>query len=151
MPVSSFVRSVPAEKTLRAVAVEEPLPPDLDEALCDLRGARETAREDGFPEPSGVAIENAERLLRAMYGIWPCRFWTYPTSDGEIAVDTPGDLDGSVILLCDSKGGALCLANIGGRQRHKVYDPAPVRPDAFLREALTELKAWGRGGRRQGA
>ncbi len=86
MPVSSFVRRTSAVETPRAAAAGDPLPPDLAEALDDLREARAEAREEGFPEPSGVAVENAERLLRAMYEIRPRRYWPSPTPDGEIAI-----------------------------------------------------------------
>lgn len=151
MPVSSFMRSAPVVETPRAAASGDPLPSDLAEALEELAQAREEAREDGFPEPSDAALSNAERLLRAIHGNWPGRYWVYPTQDGEIAIDTPGGLDGSVVFLCESKGGALCLVNIGGRRRHKTYPAAPARPDAFLSAALEELTAWGRGGRRRGA
>ena len=37
----------------RAAPDRDALPPDLAEALDDLREARAEAREEGFPEPSG--------------------------------------------------------------------------------------------------
>ena len=95
------------------------MPPELAEALDDLHRARKEAREDGFPEPSDAAIGNAERLLRAAYEAWPGRYWVYPTQDGEIAIDSPGGFGRSVVLLCDSDGGALCLVNIGGRSSYR--------------------------------
>ena len=77
----------------------------LNDALHDLREARDEAREEGLPQPSDTALGNAERLLREMYGISPRRFEVYPTPDGEIAIDAPDGQGRSVILLCDSEGG----------------------------------------------
>ena len=93
----------------------------LRAALSDLNEAVTDAAEEGFPRPTDDAIQSARRLLTQMYAIAPQRFEVYPTADGEIALDLPNER-GSVILLCDSRGGALCLV-----------------PDGFVREAFTEL------------
>ena len=90
---------------------------ELNDALHDLREARDEARDEGFPQPSDIALQNAERLLREMHGISPRRFEVYPTPDGEIAIDAPDGQGRSVILLCDSEGGALCLVNLNGNHR----------------------------------
>ncbi len=113
---------------------------DLNDALRDLDEAREEAREEGFPQPSDVALENAGRLLREMYGISPRRFEVYPTPDGEIAIDAPHGQGRSVILLCDSEGGALCLVNVNGKHRRARYSTTETLPDGFMREALDDLK-----------
>ena len=93
----------------------------LNEALRDLQGATNEAREEGFPPPSGIALNNAECLLRGMYAISPRRYEIYPTPDQEIAIDAPGGYGRSVILLCDSDGGALCLVNMNGEHRRARY------------------------------
>lgn len=104
---------------------------DLDEAVTD-------AAEEGFPKPTGDAIQSARRLLTQLYAIAPQRFEVYPTADGEIALDLPNER-GSVILLCDSQGGALCLVNVNGVQRRARYSTVTSLPDGFVREALIEL------------
>ena len=43
---------------------------ELNEGLYDLRQATDKAIEEGFLVPSGIALENADRLLREMYGLW---------------------------------------------------------------------------------
>ena len=88
---------------------------ELTGALYDLSNARDEAREEGFRLPSNAALQNAEVLLREMYGISARRFEVYPTPDGEIAIDAPGGPGRSVLLLCGSEGGALCLVNMSGR------------------------------------
>ncbi len=111
----------------------------LEDALQDLHEAREEAREEEFPEPSGTAIANAERLLRAMYEISPQRFEVYPTPDGEIAIDAPGGYGESVLLLCESSGGALCMVDVNGEHRRARYGSTRTLPDGFIGEALREL------------
>ena len=112
----------------------------LSEMLADLAGARGEAAEEGFPAPSDLAIANAERVLTRMRRFSsPRRAEIYPTPDGEIAIDAPID-GGSVLLLCDSDGGALCLVNLNGNQRQKRYASADELPDVFLERVLAELE-----------
>ena len=122
--------------------IEKALNPELYDALYDLQEATDEALEEGFPVPSEIALENAERLLREMYWISPRRFEVYPTPDGEIAIDAPGGHRRSVLLLCDSEGGALCLVNMNGNHRRARYDTTNTLPDGFVREALIELEQW---------
>ena len=111
---------------------------DLRDALHDLRETEDEAREEGTPVPSGAALESAERLLKEMYPISPRRFEVYPTPDGEVAIDAPSR-GSSVLLLCDSDGGALCLVNVDGAHRRARYSTTRTLPDGFVREALVEL------------
>ena len=112
----------------------------LSDALSDLGEAVKEALDDGFPKPSETALNNADRLLRAMYKISPRRFEVYPTPDGEIAIDAPNGQGSSVILLCESEGGALCLANLKCGHRRSRYSSAQILPDGFVREALADLE-----------
>ena len=90
--------------------------------------------------PSKLAMGNARRLLEAMYRISGRRFEVYPTPDGEVAIDAPGETGRSVLLLCDSQGGALVLVNMNGKHRRARYSDSNLLPDGFVREALAELK-----------
>ena len=117
------------------------LPSELSDALEDLREASQEAREEGFPAPSGLALSNAERLLKAMYDISPQRFEVYPTPDGEIAIDAPNGNGQSVLLLCKPDGGVLCMANLRGGHTHRSYSNADTLPDDFLRKSLTALES----------
>ena len=114
---------------------------ELNDALHDLREASDEARDEGFPQPSDTALGNAERLLREMYGISPRRFEVYPTPDGEIAIDAPDGQGRSVILLCDSEGGALCMVNLNGNHRRARYSTTETLPDGFVHEALALRQA----------
>ena len=49
----------------------------------------------------------------------------------EIAIDAPGGHGRSVLLLCDSEGGTLCLVNMNGNHRRARYDTTNTLPDGF--------------------
>ena len=112
----------------------------LSDAFAALNHAAAEAEEEGFPMPSDVAVVNAKRLLHEMYAIAPQRFEVYPTPDAEIAIRAlaPGR---SVIVLCESDGEALCLANLNNGRRRKRFDSVDALPDRFLKKALLDLKS----------
>ena len=118
-------------------------PAQLAAALRDLDEILDEAREEDFPEPGEAALHNAKRLLREMYAISQRRFEIYPTPDGEIAIDAPDNRGSSVLLLCDSGGGALCLVNMKGKHRRARYSTTETLPDGFIREAMAELSRQG--------
>lgn len=151
-PCSSTLEEDVVEEDARAaggnrsdVATMEPsvVHRDLHDALFDLDQAEDEAREEGFPALSGKALGNARRLLYAMYRTSPRRFEIYPTPDGEIAIDAPGEPGRSVLLLCGSDGGALCLVNMNGAHRRARYSDTHELPDGFVNEALSELEQAG--------
>ena len=113
---------------------------DLQDAMADLRTAPDEADEEGYPLPKEIALSNAKRILQRLYAFWPIRYEVHPTPDGEIAVVAPGGFGRSVMVLCDSQGGALCMVNLNGKHRRARYSSADGLPDGFLREALDELK-----------
>ena len=112
---------------------------ELLAAARDLEEAADEAREEGFPVPSNTAMEYARTILYAVYGFSPRRYEVYPTPDGEIAIDASGGFGRSVLILCESGGGALCLVNMEGSHRRARYTDAKTLPDGFVREALAEL------------
>lgn len=117
---------------------------ELQASLADLDDVIKEAHEEGFPPPSKETIELAERLLRGMYGLRPCRFEVYPTQDGEVTLHAAGPPGNSVRVLCRAAEGVLCLVNLDGRQhRRAAYKPRATAalPDGFLREALADLGA----------
>ena len=120
-------------------AVAPLLRPDLEEALEDLRAAPDEAMDEGYPPPTQLVLANAGRILRRMHALLPTRFEVYPTPDGEVAVVAPGAPRHSVMVLCDSNGGALCTVNMDGEHRRARYSNASSLPDGFLRDALNEL------------
>lgn len=112
---------------------------ELEEALEDLRATPDEALDEGYPQPTPLALANAGRILHRMHALLPTRLEVYPTPDGEVAVVAPGALRRSVMVLCDSKGGALCMVNMDGNHRRARYSTAKSLPDGFLRDALKEL------------
>lgn len=131
-----------ALKSIRVVSVNPvvELPKyQLFSALSDLSEAVSEAEEEGYPRPSDIAIKNAEILIRDVYKISPRRYEVYPTPDGEIAIDAPNGRGSSVILLCDSEGGALCLVNMDRKHRRKYYPSIDSLSDGFVYESLMGL------------
>lgn len=114
---------------------------ELSLALTDLQDAAEYAREEGFSIPSKFAIDSAGRLLKEIRKISLLHLEVYPTADGEIAIQVPNGRGRSVLLLCDSAGGALCLANLESEHRRKSYPTADTLPDKFLRQAFMDLES----------
>lgn len=118
----------------------ERFPVSLAEALYDLDQVTEEAGEEGFPAPSEKAVQNAKRLLRQMFHLSNRRYEIYPTQDGEVAIDAPDGPGRSVLLLCDSNGGALCMVNLPSGHRRARYFTTDMLPDGFVREALNDLE-----------
>ena len=120
-------------------ARKEDLPVQLANALRDLHEINDEADEEGIPPVSESAIANADRLIRALYDILPRQYLVELLPEGVIAITVPGGFRCSLMLLCESDGGALCSVNMNGEHRRKRYPHANQLPDRLLREALSEL------------
>lgn len=112
---------------------------DLEEALADLRATPEEAVEQGYARPTALALANAGRILRQMHALHPTRLEVYPTPDGEVAIVAPGSPRRSVMVICESNGGALCTVNMDGEHRRARYSTADNLPDDFCTDALDQL------------
>ena len=115
---------------------EEP----LYNALNILAGAMEEARREEFVLPSYIALENARRLLENMYRISPRYYDVYPTEEGDISIDAPGGYNRSFVTLCYNDGRVLCLANINGDRKRRLYESGELLPDSFVTDALERLQ-----------
>ena len=102
----------------------------LRDALAELDGVLAEAREEGFEEPSDDAAQNAGKLLRAMYSWRPSHYEVYPTREREVAIYTPGARRRSVLVLCESTGGVMCLVNLDGQYRHTICSSADMLPES---------------------
>ena len=111
-------------------------PPDLVDALLDLYGAPKEAEEEGDVVPEKHAIENAERVLRAVYRAAPRPYSVYPMSDGDIAIDAHTPDGTKVVVMCDPNGSARCLVHIDGEFSQQNYDDPSIIPDRFIMDAL---------------
>ena len=136
--IHPFLDQVPPHR-LEEFLREIVFPKELADALRELKNSSIEAEEEGFAKPSDLALSNAEHLLRKMYELSPQRFEVYPTPDAEIAIRALAPRR-SVILLCDSLGGTLCLVNLNSGRRRKRYPNIDALPDSFLGKALLDLK-----------
>ena len=110
---------------------------DLNAALEDLDGVIDEAREDGYPEPTPQAIENAHLLVKAMYDIRPMRYDIYPMDDGEVVID--GGSERRMGVFCYPDGSVLYIG-WAGDERVRVHRDSPDDiPYEFLNIALHQL------------
>ena len=124
-----------------ANAREEDLPAQIANALRELDELNDEAKEEGIEPPSESAMTDAKRVLRAIYDILPRDYVMDLFPEGVIAIIVPGGFKRSVMVLCESDGGALCSVNMNGKHRRKRYlRTDQLLLDSFLREALRELE-----------
>jgi hypothetical protein len=110
---------------------------DLNAALEELEGVTEEAREDGYPDTTPQAIENARLLVRAMYDIRPMRYDIYPMDDGEVVID--GGSERRIGVFCYPDGSVLYIGWADGeRVRIRRRDSKDI-PHEFLNLALRQL------------
>ena len=117
--------------------------PRLTDALDDLKECQEEAAEQGFPKPTQTAVDNAERLLQAMFKLLPRRFEVYPMPSGAIAIQASKAPEIAISVLCDSDGAVHCLVSAPDHFRRARYSTADILPDGFLYDALKDLERFG--------
>lgn len=99
----------------------------------------EEARVEGYEPVSEEARSSARRILRQISNEFSLDYDVYPTAEREVAIRAGGGRGRSVLILCDSKGGAACFASFDGSKRRARWADASLVPDGFVREALSEL------------
>jgi hypothetical protein len=126
--------------TIEGVEATYAISDDLRSVLEDLDSVIADAAEDDFPSPSPLAIDNAKRLLMAVFRASPRRYEVYPTPDAEVAIDAPNGKGSSVLLLCGSDGEVLCLVNRNGDSDSRSYPSVDRLPDSFIIDSLWYLE-----------
>ena len=107
--------------------------------LNDLNGVQSEAQEQGYPDPTPIAIRNSKYLIEVLYGIVPLRYEVYPTICGEIAIDTPGGLNASALVLCGSDGNVMYVASSANREFSGRDLSVEEIPDSRLCQILALL------------
>ena len=113
---------------------------DLDAALNELEGVREEAREEGYPDPTTQAIENARALVNVMYRIRRMRFDIYLVGEGEIVIDG-GERGRRIGVFCYPDGRVVYIGWSDGERRRIQRQSLKDIPLDFLRQALHQLEA----------
>ena len=104
------------------------------------RDLKREANEEGFPEPSYEAAVKAQYMLESLeHRLLPSPAETYPTPDGEIAIDIRGGYRKGLLLLYERKGSVLMLLTIDGVHQRAYFDKPPRHVNGFLQDALHEL------------
>ncbi len=116
------------------------VPEQLQAALDDLGVVAEEARIEQFPIPPQSLVDEAERLIRKLYSIYPARYEVSADPDGAVAIDVRNGRRQWLLLLCESDGGALVLSNLEIGESSRYMSVHEIS-DSFLREALDLLKS----------
>ncbi len=122
------------------VKVQEPADLDLDllAALGDVACINDQAREEGYPVPSALAIDNARSLVRTMFQMLPVRYDVYPSDDGEIVID--GGVAGRrIFVYCYANGDVLYIGWVDGERHHIRTSGDGYIATEFLTRALGQL------------
>ena len=114
---------------------------DLDAALDELESIVETAEEDDCLQPTPLAIENADFLVKALYNISSRRYDIYPMSGGEIVIDG-GNRGRRIGVFCYPNGRVLYVGWVDGVRRKVSKDGVADVPQEFLNKALAQLDAF---------
>ena len=109
------------------------------QALEELVEIEQEAEEEGLPQISAEAKENARRIL-IYFARHPVLSTVYPTEDAEIAIlfrscTTPS----SVLILLEDSGRAVCISYTNGESRHRRYGNWSDVPDDFVEEQVRVL------------
>ena len=113
---------------------------DLEAALDELESIVDAAKEDDCLEPTPLAIENADFLVKTLYDISPRRYDIYPMSGGEIVIDG-GNRGRRIGVFCYPDGRVLYVAWVDDVRQKVSKDGVGAVPYEFLSKALTQLDA----------
>lgn len=116
---------------------EDTIPPMLQGVLDSLYGIKAAAIEDECDQPSDLAINNAEVVLREMFAQSARLFDIYPMVGGEIAIDAggPGRRLG---VFCYPDGRVQYVGLIGSESEEIRQDGISSIPIDFLRRVLSQ-------------
>lgn len=110
---------------------------DLEEALADLRATPEEAVEQGYARPTALALAKPDAFCaRCMRYAPPVSKSIQRLTERSPSLRRPRH---SVMVICESNGGALCTVNMDGEHRRARYSTADNLPDDFCTDALDQL------------
>ena len=106
----------------------------------DWQSIEEEANEEGFPIPNREAISNAKKILASLQQYSDRQFDTYPTPEGEVAIDSPDGTGQSFLVLCESSGEVLYVANLESGPTHLRCPSGLTVPEEFIANSINALK-----------
>ena len=116
---------------------EETISPVLREALDSLYGVKIAALEDDCDQPSDLAINNAEAVLRRMFTLSPTTYDIYPMVGGEIAIDA-GNRGRRLGVFCYPDGRVQYVGLLGHDSEEIRQFGVGSIPLDFLRRFLSQ-------------
>lgn len=117
-----------------------------EQALEDLSNIEEDALNMEYPLPTSLAIDEARRIITAMNEYRPLDYEVFAMPDGEVGISVSGPFGRSMLLVCESNGGARCVVTVNRVSRQARYDESKFLVDDFVKEGLRDLEPNLRGG-----
>ena len=115
----------------------ESIPQLLRDALDSLYEVKVLAKEDECDEPSDLAINNVEVVLREMFTLSPRPYDIYPMVGGEIAIDAGND-GRRLGVFCYPDGRMQYVGLLGTDSEEVRQDSVSSIPVEFLRRFLSQ-------------
>ena len=116
----------------------EGIPQMLSDALDVLYEVKAVALEEECDEPSDLAINNAEAVLRQMFDASPRIYDIYPMGGGEIVIDA-GYGERRIGVFCYPDGRMQYVGLLDEEPEEVREDSAENIPTDFLRRVLNQL------------
>ena len=116
----------------------EDIPEMLRDALDALSGVKFVAWEEDCDEPSDLAINNAEVVLRKMFDLSPRTYDIYPMGSGEIVIDA-GNRGHRIGVFCYPDGRMQYVTLLDNERQDIRRDGVQNIPIDLLNRALNKL------------
>ena len=116
---------------------------EYKEAQAELARVKKAAVEEDCPVPSDEIVEEAGELLARMFREAPFPYDVTPEDDGGIAIHAIHD-EVYVCVILSADGPDRCFMNVDGERWRSTYTERPRVFGRFLKEALRNLRRYGR-------
>ena len=114
--------------------------PEVADSFAEFDGIDEAAKRMEMVVPGKQVKQTAKRILTALAQEFPRYYMVSPDEDGEVAIETIGEL-GRVLIVCDEEGVA-CFTIVKKQDGYKRYDHEEAKhlPNDFIRSAVKGIK-----------
>ena len=95
----------------------------------------------GDSMPSENDVEEAKRIVQALWEHLPNDTDIYLMEERKVAIEVHGKPGRAFLLVCEPGGSALCIVTVNGVSRRARYESSLNLPDCFILEGLGEVQA----------
>ena len=116
---------------------------ELQQSLAELKEAVVAATESDILQPNPEVVQEATRLISALYEQVPREYLVYLMPNGSVAIDTRGTKPDGAFITLPADGSAYCSGRTKGEWWRQRYDVSTMLPDETLLEKLRSLNPTG--------